>query len=264
MEEDPRTDSRDEKSDEDAPEELNRKENDEGPPPSTPALSQDGARSQGTSKNTPASARQHDDRAAMPPPASASKASGGPHSASSLASADISACGPSPDVPTSNAGPERQGPSPGFTKKCTPQRITSAQILLMLKAQPKGAPQRSFEALAQKAAATRAAAPFEAAKVSSNSADSTEGFTVGDARTHGEAAPDDVLSPKQFVQGHGTRGALNNARTAAANAAVIAAAGAAATMEGEERFSCHQASRERCSIDTQMRTVPHGCFLSDA
>lgn len=27
--------------------------------------------------------------------------------------------------------------SPGFTKKCTPQRITSAQILLMLKSQPK-------------------------------------------------------------------------------------------------------------------------------
>ena len=248
LEEDPGADSREEESDESAPEELHRSDPHEAPPPSTPALGLDGARSGATSKNTPASAKQHtDDRAAMPPPASASKASGGSHSASSLASADISACGPSPDVQTSGAGAERQGPSPGFTKKCTPQRITSAQILLMLKTQPKGAPQpSSFDEMALKAAATRAAVPFETSK------DGSSGDIGANEPTAVDGAPDDLLSPKRFVQGHGTRGAFNHARTAAANAAVIAAAGAAATMEGEKFCS-----RSLLLEDSKMCITPY-------
>ena len=51
-------------------------------------------------------------------------------------------------------------PSPAFQKKCTPQRITSAQILLMLKSQPKDSPLHELHAKA--AAAPHGSLPVSA------------------------------------------------------------------------------------------------------
>lgn len=66
------------------------------------------------------------DREAMPPP----PASVGKAARPSTMAAATTAVAASPLASTLAGGPT---PSPNFTKKCTPQRVTSAQILLMLK-----------------------------------------------------------------------------------------------------------------------------------
>jgi len=76
-----------------------------------------------------------------PPPASAAKEKW--ITVSKVKRSGGDAAGPGEDRGSSAAaGAEAAGTltSPGFTQKCTPQRITSAQILLMLKAQPKDSP----------------------------------------------------------------------------------------------------------------------------
>ena len=57
-----------------------------------------------------------------------------------------------------SGGGEGSGPSPpgGFQKRCTPQRITSAQILLMLKARPKNSPLQELAARVEASAAAAA------------------------------------------------------------------------------------------------------------
>jgi hypothetical protein len=84
--------------------------------PPTPSSSSSSSTSNNI-KVTPSNVE--DERNSMPPPSTATKSS--------------------KSGPNGGHNGENDNPlgSPGFTKKCTPQRITSAQILLMLKSQPK-------------------------------------------------------------------------------------------------------------------------------